>query len=91
MYSSSPISFLGTSLAAFGSVIATGTGVFYNGNFAALNTIGGSGFSLAAVSGSGVTNVSVLEGVVFTAPSQFLGNITNFRLSSGICQAIKQI
>jgi hypothetical protein len=29
--------------------------------------------------------------VVFTAPSQFLGNITNFRLSSGICQAIKQI
>lgn len=88
--SSSPISFLGVSLASFGSVIATGTG-WYNGNFAALNTIGGSGFALAAVSGSGITDVSVLAGFTFPAPSQFLGNVTNFRLSSGVCQAVKQL
>lgn len=89
--SSSPITFLGTSLAAFGQTIATGTGAFYNGNFAALNTIGGSGFSLAAVSGNGITNISALTGITFSAPSSFLGNITAFRLSSGICQAVNQI
>lgn len=86
---SSTLSFLGTSLASYGSIIATGTG-FYNGNFAALNTVANSGFSLAAVSGSGIENVAALIGVVFDAPAQFLGNITSFRLSSGICQAVKQ-
>lgn len=74
-----------------GSVIATGTGDFYNGNFAALNTIAGSGFSLAAVSGNNITNISALTGITFSSPSSFLGNVTAFRLSSGVCQAINQI
>ena len=87
---SSTLSFVGTSLASFGSIIATGSGSFYNGNFAALNTVANSGFSLAAVSGSGIENIAALIGVVFDAPAQFLGNITSFRLSSGICQAVKQ-
>jgi len=87
---SSTYSLLGTSLATWGSVIATGTG-WYNGNFGALNTLGASGFSLAAVSGSGVTNLSSIVGINFAAPSSFLGNVTSFRLSSGICQAVKQI
>lgn len=91
MPSSSPISFAGTSIAAFGSVIATGTGSFYNGNFGALSTVGSNGFVLAAVSGSGITNLAAITGLTFPAPSQFLGNITSFRLSSGICQAINQI
>ena len=90
MASSHTTAFLGTSLASYGSVIATGTD-WYNGNFAALNTIGGSGFSLAAVSGNNITNLSTLTGINFAAPSNFLGNVTAFRLSSGICQAVNQI
>jgi hypothetical protein len=89
--SSSPISFLGAAIGAFGSTIVNSTGSFTNGNFCALSTVGGQGFSLAAVSGSGITNISALTGVTFTAPTQFLGHITSFRLSSGVCQAINQI
>jgi len=90
MASSSPVSFLGTSLAAFGSVLATGTG-WYNGDFAALNTVANNGFSLAAVSGNNITHISALVGLTFSPKDNFLGNITAFRLSSGLCQAVNQI
>jgi len=90
MASSNSISLLGTSLASFGQTLVTGTG-WYNGNWGAINTIGGSGFAIAAISGSGITNLSALNGFSFTAPSQFLGNVTTIRLSSGICQAVNQI
>lgn len=84
------ISLFGTSLGTWGSTLVTGTG-WYNGNFAALNTIGGSGFAISAISGSGITNISALNGFVFSAPSTFLGNVTTIRLSSGVCQAIRQL
>lgn len=90
MASSSPISLLAIQTASLGSTLVTGTG-WYNGNFGALNTVGGSGFAIAAASGNNITNISALNGFVFPAPSQFIGNITTVRLSSGVCQAVRQL
>jgi hypothetical protein len=88
--SSNIITFLGTSVAAFGSTIITGTAI-YTGNWAAIRTLD-SGFTFnAGTKTSNIVNDIYFNGKTFSAPTEIVGNFTGIQLSSGSCIAIKSI
>lgn len=88
--SSSPQTYQGIAVGAFGSTIITGTAI-YTGNWAAIRTLD-SGFIFdAGTKTSNVVNDSYFNGKTFAAPSEIVGNFTGIQLSSGSCIAIKAV
>ena len=88
--SSSPQTYQGMAVGAFGSTIITGTAI-YTGNWGAIRSLD-SGFTFnGGTKTSNVDNDSYFNGKTFTAPSEIVGNFTGIQLSSGSCIAIKAV
>lgn len=85
-FSSSPQTYLGASLGAFGSTIITGTGI-YTGNWCAIRSLDVNFTFGQNISGDNITNVIYFTGKAFSAPAEILGNFTTIQLSTGACQA----
>jgi len=88
--SSSPQTYQGIAVGAFGATIITGTTV-YTGNWQAIATLD-AGFKLdAGTKSTNVVGESYLVGKTFNPPAQILGNFTGIQLSSGACIAINAV
>lgn len=88
--SSSPQTYQGMAIGAFGSTIITGTAVF-TGNWGAIRSLD-SGFIFdAGTKTTNVDNDSYFNGKEFLSPAEILGNFTGIQLSSGSCIAIKAV
>ena len=88
--SSTPQTYQGIAVGAFGSTIITGTAIF-TGNWAAIRILD-SGFIFdAGTKTTNVENDSYFNGKEFSAPAEILGNFTGIQLSSGACIAIKAV
>ncbi len=88
--SSSPQTYQGIAVGAFGATIITGTDV-YTGNWQAIATLD-AGFKLdAGTKSTNVVGESYLVGKTFNPPAQILGNFTGIQLSSGACIAINAV
>ena len=88
--SSSPQTYQGIAVGAFGSTIITGTAI-YTGNWAAIRTLD-SGFTFSgATKTSNVANDSYFSGKTFSVPAEIVGNFTGIQLFSGSCIAIKAV
>ena len=88
--SSSPQTYQGIAVGAFGSTIITGTAI-YTGNWAAIRTLD-SGFTFSgATKTSNVDNDSYFSGKTFSVLAEIVGNFTGIQLFSGSCIAIKAV
>lgn len=88
--SSSPQTYQGIAVGAFGSTIITGTAI-YTGNWAAIRTLD-SGFTFSSATRTfNVDNDSYFSGKTFSVPAEIVGNFTGIQLSSGSCIAIKAV
>lgn len=88
--SSSPQTYQGIAVGAFGSTIITGTAI-YTGNWAAIRTLDSGFIFNAGTKTSNVDNDSYFNGKTFAAPTEIVGNFTGIQLSSGSCIAIKAV
>jgi hypothetical protein len=84
---SSPQTYQGISVGAFGSTIITGTGL-YTGNWQAIRSLDASFVLDSGTKTADVVNDSYLTGKTFTPPFEILGNFTGIKLSSGACVAV---
>jgi len=88
--SSTPQTYQGMAVGAFGSTIIAGTSVV-TGNWIAVRSLDVSFTFDAGTKTSNVENDSYLNGKTFAHPAEIVGNFTGIQLSAGACIAIKAV